>query len=143
MRLQVARHPSRPTFLDIVFNIADDGGFAELHGDRAGLDDPAVVAGIARVDGTPFLMVGQQKGRNTKENIYRNFAMPQPNGYRKALRFFECALPFLLAVLGCGFACPSAAAGTICSYYRSLLHRGPVHRSRLERVAKGCNSSYK
>ena len=62
----------------------------ELHGDRAGLDDAAVVCGLASIDGMSFMMIGQQKGRNTKENILRNFAMPQPNGYRKALRFMQC-----------------------------------------------------
>jgi acetyl-CoA carboxylase carboxyl transferase subunit alpha len=86
--MQVARHPSRPTFLDIAYNISDK--FVELHGDRGGLDDPAVVCGIASMDGISFMFIGQQKGRNTKENIYRNFAMPQPNGYRKALRFMQC-----------------------------------------------------
>ena len=88
-RLQVARHPSRPTFLDIAYNICDQ--FVELHGDRAGLDDPAVVCGLGTVDSEPFMMIGHQKGRNTKENIYRNFAMPQPNGYRKAMRYMRCA----------------------------------------------------
>jgi acetyl-CoA carboxylase carboxyl transferase subunit alpha len=63
-RLQVARHPNRPTCLDIILNITDK--FVELHGDRAGLDDPAIVCGIGSMDGTPFMFVGQQKGRNTK-----------------------------------------------------------------------------
>ena len=86
-RLQVARHPSRPTFLDIAYNVSDK--FVELHGDRGGLDDAAIVCGLASIDGVSFMLVGQQKGRNTKENILRNFAMPQPNGYRKALRFMK------------------------------------------------------
>lgn len=86
-RLQVARHPSRPTFLDIAYNVCDK--FVELHGDRGGLDDAAIVCGLASIDGVSFMLVGQQKGRNTKENILRNFAMPQPNGYRKALRFMK------------------------------------------------------
>lgn len=86
-RLQVARHPSRPTFLDIAYNISEK--FVELHGDRGGLDDAAVVCGLACIDGMSCMMIGQQKGRNTKENILRNFAMPQPNGYRKALRFMQ------------------------------------------------------
>lgn len=90
-RLQVARHPSRPTFLDIAYNICDK--FVELHGDRGGLDDAAIVCGLASIDGISFMLVGQQKGRNTKENILRNFAMPQPNGYRKALRFMKYAFP--------------------------------------------------
>lgn len=88
-RLQVARHPNRPTFLDIALNISDK--FVELHGDRAGLDDPAMVCGLASIDGVSFMFIGHQKGRNTKENIYRNFGMPQPNGYRKALRFMRHA----------------------------------------------------
>ncbi|KAK9809169.1 hypothetical protein WJX72_010598 [[Myrmecia] bisecta] len=88
-RLQVARHPNRPTFLDIALNISDK--FVELHGDRAGLDDPAMVCGLASIDGISFMFIGHQKGRNTKENIHRNFGMPQPNGYRKALRFMRHA----------------------------------------------------
>ena len=88
-RLQVARHPNRPTFLDIALNISDK--FVELHGDRAGLDDPAMVCGLASMGGVSFMFIGHQKGRNTKENIYRNFGMPQPNGYRKALRFMRHA----------------------------------------------------
>jgi len=91
-RLQVARHPNRPTFLDIALNITDK--FVELHGDRGGLDDPAVVCGLGSIDGVTFMMIGHQKGRNTKENIYRNFGMPQPNGYRKALRFMRHADKF-------------------------------------------------
>ena len=91
-RLQVARHPNRPTFLDIALNITDK--FVELHGDRAGYDDPALVCGIASIDNVSFMFMGHQKGRNTKENIYRNFGMPQPNGYRKALRFMRLADKF-------------------------------------------------
>merc|ERR1712003_348428 len=88
-RLQVARHPNRPTFLDIVLNITDK--WVELHGDRAGYDDPSLVCGIGSIDGVTFMFIGQQKGRNTKENIHRNFGMPTPNGYRKALRFMQHA----------------------------------------------------
>lgn len=91
-RLHVARHPNRPTFLDIALNITDK--FVELHGDRAGYDDPALVCGIASIDNVSFMFMGHQKGRNTKENIYRNFGMPQPNGYRKALRFMRLADKF-------------------------------------------------
>lgn len=91
-RLQVARHPNRPTFLDIALNISDK--FVELHGDRGGLDDPAMVCGLGSIDGVSFMFIGHQKGRNTKENIYRNFGMPQPNGYRKALRFMRHADKF-------------------------------------------------
>lgn len=96
-RLQVARHPNRPTCLDIILNITDK--FVELHGDRAGLDDQAIVCGIGSMDGTSFMFVGQQKGRNTKENIRRNFGMPQPNGYRKALRFMRHANKFGLPII--------------------------------------------
>ena len=96
-RLQVARHPNRPTCLDIVLNITDK--FVELHGDRAGLDDPAVVCGIGSIDGVSFMFIGHQKGRNTKENIRRNFGMPQPNGYRKAMRFMRQADKFGLPIV--------------------------------------------
>ncbi|GLC37743.1 Chromatin assembly factor 1 subunit p50 [Pleodorina starrii] len=96
-RLQVARHPNRPTCLDIILNITDK--FVELHGDRGGLDDPAIVCGIGSINGTPFMMIGHQKGRNTKENIRRNFGMPQPNGYRKALRFMRHADKFGLPII--------------------------------------------
>lgn len=96
-RLQVARHPNRPTCLDIILNITDK--FVELHGDRAGLDDPAIVCGIGSMDGKSFMFIGHQKGRNTKENIRRNFGMPQPNGYRKALRFMRHADKFGLPII--------------------------------------------
>ncbi|KAG0584737.1 hypothetical protein M758_3G232200 [Ceratodon purpureus] len=96
-RLSVARHPNRPTFLDHVLNITDS--WIELHGDRGGFDDPAMVCGIGSMDGMGFVFIGQQKGRNTKENIHRNFAMPMPNGYRKALRFMRHAEKFGFPVL--------------------------------------------
>lgn len=96
-RLQVARHPNRPTALDIILNVTDK--FVELHGDRAGMDDPAIVCGIGSMDGVSFMFVGQQKGRNTKENIKRNFGMPQPNGYRKAMRFMRHANKFGLPIV--------------------------------------------
>ncbi|XP_061339627.1 acetyl-coenzyme A carboxylase carboxyl transferase subunit alpha, chloroplastic [Gastrolobium bilobum] len=88
-RVQIARHPNRPTFLDHVFNITEK--FMELHGDRAGYDDPAIVTGIGTIDGRRYMFIGHQKGRNTKENIQRNFGMPTPHGYRKALRLMEYA----------------------------------------------------
>eukprot|EP00475_Leptophrys_vorax_P036049 TRINITY_DN6022_c0_g1_i1.p1 TRINITY_DN6022_c0_g1~~TRINITY_DN6022_c0_g1_i1.p1 ORF type:complete len:465 (-),score=33.36 TRINITY_DN6022_c0_g1_i1:152-1546(-) len=88
-RLNVARHPNRPTFLDHVLAMTDK--FVELHGDRGGYDDPALVCGIGRMDGMSFMFMGHQKGRNTKENIHRNFGMPTPNGYRKALRMMRHA----------------------------------------------------
>nr|BBG67101.1 acetyl-CoA carboxyltransferase subunit alpha [Gnetum ula] len=88
-RLSVARHPNRPTCLDHVLKMTDK--WVELHGDRAGYDDPAIVTGIGTIDGISFVFIGHQKGRNTKENIFRNFAMPTPHGYRKALRMMEHA----------------------------------------------------
>ena len=96
-RLNVARHPNRPTFLDIVMNITDK--WVELHGDRAGFDDPAMVCGIGSMNGESFMFIGQQKGRNTKENIHRNFGMPTPNGYRKALRFMKHADKFGMPIV--------------------------------------------
>nr|ASZ00170.1 acetyl-CoA carboxylase subunit alpha [California macrophylla] len=88
-RVNIARHPHRPTFLDHIINITDK--FTELHGDRAGYNDPAIVCGLGSIDGQTYMFVGQQKGRNTKENVKRNFGMPTPHGYRKALRFFRYA----------------------------------------------------
>ncbi len=96
-RVQLARHPRRPYTLDYVGMICDS--FLELHGDRAFADDPSIVGGLARMDGRPLLVVGHQKGRNTKENLHRNFGMPHPEGYRKALRLFETADRFHLPVL--------------------------------------------
>ncbi|CAM8897562.1 unnamed protein product [Rhodiola kirilowii] len=88
-RVNIARHPNRPTFLDHVFNITEK--FVELHGDRCGYDDPALVTGIGTIDGRRYMFMGHQKGRNTKENIQRNFGMPTPHGYRKALRMMYYA----------------------------------------------------
>ncbi|XP_057523558.1 acetyl-coenzyme A carboxylase carboxyl transferase subunit alpha, chloroplastic [Amaranthus tricolor] len=88
-RVNIARHPNRPTFLDHVFSITEK--FVELHGDRAGYDDPAIVTGLGTIDGRRYMFIGHQKGRNTKENIARNFGMPTPHGYRKALRMMYYA----------------------------------------------------
>ncbi|KAH6798385.1 acetyl Co-enzyme a carboxylase carboxyltransferase alpha subunit [Perilla frutescens var. frutescens] len=88
-RVNIARHPNRPTFLDHVFNITEK--FVELHGDRAGYDDPAIVTGLGTINGRSYMFIGHQKGRNTKENIMRNFGMPTPHGYRKALRMMYYA----------------------------------------------------
>lgn len=88
-RLTIARHPNRPTVLDHILNITEK--WVELHGDRAGYDDPAIVTGIGSIDGKSYMFIGHQKGRNTKENIARNFAMPTPHGYRKALRMMKYA----------------------------------------------------
>lgn len=88
-RLTIARHPNRPTVLDYILDITEK--WVELHGDRAGYDDPAIVTGIGSMDGKAYMFIGHQKGRNTKENIARNFAMPTPHGYRKALRMMKYA----------------------------------------------------
>lgn len=93
----VARHPKRPYTLDIVAGLCT--GFQELHGDRAYADDHATVGGIARFEGRPVMIIGHQKGRDTKENILRNFGMPRPEGYRKALRLLRLAEKFHLPVL--------------------------------------------
>ncbi len=89
---QVARHPQRPYTLDYLQGIFTD--FEELHGDRAYADDPAIVGGFARFEGKPVMVIGHQKGRDTKEKIYRNFGMPRPEGYRKALRLMRLAEKF-------------------------------------------------
>jgi acetyl-CoA carboxylase carboxyl transferase subunit alpha len=94
---QLARHPQRPYTLDYIDLIFTD--FQELHGDRAFADDPAIVGGVARLDGRPVMVIGQQKGRDTKEKLHRNFGMPKPEGYRKALRLMEMAERFGLPVL--------------------------------------------
>lgn len=88
-RLNIARHPNRPTVLDHIFSITEK--WVELHGDRGGYDDPAIVTGIGTINGRSYVFMGHQKGRNTKENIARNFAMPTPHGYRKALRIMKYA----------------------------------------------------
>src|SRR5574340_1785024 len=93
---QVARHPQRPYTLDYVQGLFTD--FAELHGDRAFADDAAIVGGIARFNGEPVMVIGHQKGRDTKEKIYRNFGMPRPEGYRKALRLMRLAEKFSLPI---------------------------------------------
>ena len=94
---QLARHPQRPYLLDYIERIFD--GFEELHGDRAYADDRAIIGGMARLDGRPVMVIGQQKGRDTKEKIERNFGMPRPEGYRKALRLMQMAERFRLPVL--------------------------------------------
>ena len=89
---QVARHPQRPYTLDYATNIFT--GFEELHGDRTFADDPAIVGGLARFNGDSCMVIGHQKGRDTKEKIIRNFGMPRPEGYRKALRLMKLAEKF-------------------------------------------------
>ena len=91
-RAQLARHPKRPHTLDFVRLLFED--FVELHGDRFFGDDKAIVGGLARFEGEPVVVIGHQKGRDTRENIARNFGMPHPEGYRKALRLMELAAKF-------------------------------------------------
>ena len=91
-RAQLARHPKRPHALDFFRLLFED--FVELHGDRVFGDDKAIVGGLARFDGAPVVVIGHQKGRDTRENIARNFGMPHPEGYRKALRLMELAAKF-------------------------------------------------
>ncbi|OYY48267.1 MAG: acetyl-CoA carboxylase carboxyl transferase subunit alpha, partial [Methylophilales bacterium 28-44-11] len=94
---QVARHPQRPYTLDYIDELFTE--FEELHGDRAYSDDPAIVGGIARFEGIPVIVIGHQKGRDVKERQYRNFGMPRPEGYRKALRLFRMAEKFGLPII--------------------------------------------
>lgn len=94
---QVSRHPQRPYTLDYIEHLFTD--FEELHGDRAFADDPAIVSGVARLDGRPVVVIGHQKGRDTREKLKRNFGMPRPEGYRKAMRLMKTAERFRLPVL--------------------------------------------
>jgi len=94
---QLARHPQRPYTLDYLDRVFTD--FQELHGDRAFADDKAIVGGIARLNGRPVMVIGHQKGRDTKEKILRNFGMPRPEGYRKALRLMKMAERFSMPVI--------------------------------------------
>jgi len=94
---QLARHPQRPYAQDYIDALFTD--FEELHGDRAFADDAAIVGGLARFDGTPIVVIGQQKGRDTREKIRRNFGMPRPEGYRKAKRLMELAERFSIPLI--------------------------------------------
>ncbi len=91
-RVQLSRHPDRPYTLDYIYQLTDD--FVELHGDRAVNDDKAMVGGFGNIDGQTFMLIGQQKGRNTKQRQMRNFGMANPDGYRKALRLMKIADKF-------------------------------------------------
>lgn len=99
-RVQLARHPERPYTLDYVERIFTD--FIEIRGDRRYADDPAIVGGFAKIDGRPVMLIGTQKGRNTKENVHRNFGCPHPEGYRKALRMMKladkCGIPIIAMI---------------------------------------------
>lgn len=107
-RVQIARHPERPTTLDYIKHICTD--FLELHGDRVFGDDPAIVGGIAKLDGQPITIIGHQKGKDTKDNIARNFGMPHPEGYRKALRLMHQADKFKRPII-CLINTPGAYPG--------------------------------
>lgn len=105
---QLSRHPQRIYTLDYIELMLTD--FHELHGDRAFADDPAIVGGLAKLDGLPVMVIGHQKGRDTKDKIYRNFGMPRPEGYRKALRLMKLAERFKLPIL-CLIDTPGAYPG--------------------------------
>jgi acetyl-CoA carboxylase carboxyl transferase subunit alpha len=94
---QLARHPQRPYTMDYVVRVFTD--FEELHGDRCYADDRAIIGGVARLDGIPVMIIGQQKGRDTREKLHRNFGMPRPEGYRKAMRLMKMAERFGLPLL--------------------------------------------
>jgi acetyl-CoA carboxylase carboxyl transferase subunit alpha len=107
-RVQIARHPDRPYTLDYISHCFDD--FRQLHGDRCFRDDPAIVGGLASLSGRSVMVMGHQKGRDTKTNLYRNFGMPNPEGYRKAYRLMSLAEKFRLPVI-CFLDTPGAYPG--------------------------------
>lgn len=96
-KMQIARHPERPNFMDYVNGFCTD--FVEMHGDRVGTDDRAIMGGLAKIDGRPVMIIGTMKGKSTKENLEYNFGMPQPEGYRKALRLFKHADKFGIPIV--------------------------------------------
>ena len=96
-KVQLSRHPNRPYFLDYVYKITNE--FIELHGDRVAKDDKAMVGGIADIDGKSVVLIGQQKGRTTKDRQFRNFGMSNPDGYRKALRLMKIAEKFNMPIV--------------------------------------------
>ena len=96
-KLQIARHPMRPNFLEYTHLLSDD--FIEMHGDREGTDDRAIIGGLCTIQGKPVMLIGTQKGKNTKENLIYNFGMPQPEGYRKALRLMNHAERFNIPIV--------------------------------------------
>src|SRR5690349_22880850 len=121
-KVQLARHPARPYMLDYVNLLMDD--FVELHGDRSFHDDPAIVGGFAQFDEWEVLVLGHQKGRNTKENMHRNFGMARPEGYRKATRLMRLASRFLRPII-CFIDTPGAYPGL-----------GAEERGQAEAIAK-------
>ena len=98
-RVQLSRHPNRPYTLDYINGMVDKGSFLELHGDRNFADDPALIGGLATLDGQRIMILGTQKGRTTKERQHRRFGMPNPEGYRKALRLMKLAEKFKIPVV--------------------------------------------
>lgn len=98
-RVQLSRHPNRPYTLDFINGIVDENSFLELHGDRNFADDPAMIGGLAKMDGQSVMLIGTQKGRTTKERQYRRFGMSNPEGYRKALRLMKLAEKFKIPVI--------------------------------------------
>jgi len=121
-RVQLARHPQRPYTLDYIERITNY--FIELHGDRAYSDDPAIVAGLAQIENKKVVLIGHQKGRNTKDKLYRNFGMPHPEGYRKALRVMKLAVKFSRSIV-CLIDTPGAYPGI-----------GAEERGQAEAIAK-------
>lgn len=121
-KVQLSRHPGRPYMLDYVESLCEE--FIELHGDRSFRDDPAIIGGIARFDSREVLVLGHQKGRNTKENLHRNFGMARPEGYRKATRLMRLASRFDRPIL-CFIDTPGAYPGL-----------GAEQRGQAEAIAK-------
>ena len=121
-KVQLARHPARPYMMDYVGLLMDD--FVELHGDRSFRDDPAIIGGLAQFDEWEVLVIGHQKGRNTKENMHRNFGMARPEGYRKATRLMRLASRFRRPIL-CFIDTPGAYPGL-----------GAEERGQAEAIAK-------
>ena len=107
-KVSVSRHPERPYTLDYIEHMTTD--FIELHGDRLCGDDPAIVGGLCKIDGQKFMIIGHQKGRTVDEKIYRNFGMPNPEGYRKALRLYKMAERFNIPIV-CLIDTPGAYPG--------------------------------
>jgi acetyl-CoA carboxylase carboxyl transferase subunit alpha len=98
-KVQLSRHPNRPYTLDYIYGIADDNSFVELHGDRNFGDDQAMIGGMAKINGQSVMLIGTQKGRTTKERQHRRFGMPNPEGYRKALRLMKLAEKFNMPIV--------------------------------------------
>ena len=121
-KVLLSRHPRRPYTMDYVNHLCSD--FIELHGDRRFADDPSIVCGFAKLRGESVLMVGHQKGRSTKENMIRNFGMPRPEGYRKAMRLMELAARFNRPII-CFIDTPGAYPGI-----------GAEERGQAEAIAK-------